>query len=33
MRSALEFRQFISSHADTYVLGPFTAAELAKEAE
>ncbi|MCH7574761.1 MAG: hypothetical protein IIA59_06505 [Candidatus Marinimicrobia bacterium] len=33
MRVALEFRQFISSHTDTYVLGPFTAAELVKEAE
>lgn len=33
MRVGLEFRQFISSHTDTYVLGPFTAAELVKEAE
>ncbi len=33
MRASLEFRQFISSHSDTYALGPFTAEELVKEAE
>ncbi len=33
MAYSLEFRQFISSHTDTYVLGPFTAEALVKEAE
>ncbi len=29
----LEFRSFISSHTDTYAVGPMTAEELVKEAE
>ena len=29
----LEFRQFVSTHSDTYSIGPFTAEELVKEAE
>jgi len=29
----LEFRQFISSHSDTYALGPMTAEEIVKDAE
>ena len=29
----LEFRSFISSHTDTYSIGPMTAEELVKEAE
>ncbi len=29
----LEFRSFISTHSDTYSMGPMTAAELVKEAE
>lgn len=33
MAASLEFRQFISSHTDTYVMGPFTAKELVQEAE
>lgn len=33
MAASLEFRQFISSHTDTYVLGPFTAEGLVQEAE
>ena len=33
MAASLEFRQFISSHTDTYVMGPFTAAGLVEEAE
>jgi hypothetical protein len=33
MAESLEFRQFVASHTDTYVGGPFTAAELVKAAE
>ena len=33
MAASLEFRQFISSHTDTYVMGPFTAEGLVQEAE
>lgn len=29
----LEFRQFVSSHSDTYALGPMTAGEIVKDAE
>jgi hypothetical protein len=32
-KSSLEFRQFISSHTDTYAIGPMTAGDLVKEAE
>ncbi|NIV72036.1 hypothetical protein GWN26_07810 [Candidatus Saccharibacteria bacterium] len=31
--SSLEFRQYMSSHADTYVMGPFTAEEMVKAIE
>ena len=31
--SQLEFRSFISTHSDTYAVGPMTAEELVKEAE
>lgn len=30
--AALEFRKFVSSHTDTYALGPYTAEELVREA-
>jgi hypothetical protein len=30
---AMEFRQFISSHTDTYAMGPFTAEEILKEVQ
>lgn len=30
--AGLRFRQFISSHTDTYTMGPFTAEELTKKA-
>jgi len=32
-KASLEFRQFVSSHTDTYAVGPMTAADLVKEAE
>jgi len=30
---SLEFRQYMTSHSDTFVMGPFTAAEMVKAAE
>ena len=33
MAASLEFRQFVSSHTDTYVGGPYTAVDIVKEAE
>jgi hypothetical protein len=33
MAAALQFRQFVASHTDTYTMGPYTAQELAKMAE
>lgn len=33
MAGSLRFRQFMTSHTDTYVMGPFTAAEMVKAAE
>jgi hypothetical protein len=30
-RAAVEIRQFMSSHTDTRVVGPFTAAEMLKQ--
>lgn len=32
-KSSLEFRQFVSSHSDTYAMGPWTATEMVKAAE
>lgn len=31
--AGLRFREFVSSHTDTYTMGPYTAEELAKMAE
>jgi hypothetical protein len=33
MAASLEFRQFVSSHTDTFAGGPYTAEELVKAAE
>lgn len=33
MAAAMSFRQFMASHTDTFVMGPFTAAEMVKAAE
>jgi hypothetical protein len=33
MAASLEFRQFVSSHTDTFAGGPYTAEELVKSAE
>jgi hypothetical protein len=32
-KASIEFRQFIASHTDTYVVGPMTATELAAEVQ
>jgi len=32
-KASLEFRQFISTHTDTFAVGPMTAADLVKAAE
>lgn len=32
-KASLKFREFVSSHTDTYTMGPYTAEELAKMAE
>ncbi len=33
LAGSLKFRQFMASHTDTFVMGPFTAAEMVKAAE